>query len=181
MEALLNQMRRVAGEAMSARAVTRLGKVTSYDPTNYAVKVALQPDGTLTDWIPLKSAAVGNGFGIFAAPNVGDVIEVHFQEDDPGVPSAGLRYFHNGARPLPVPAGEVWLVHSTGASVKLTADGKITMTDPSGTVLALSNDGNVRITGNLIVSGDVTGTGTSLHTHKHSGVSTGAGQTGSPV
>lgn len=47
--------------------------------------------------------------------------------------------------------------------------------------------GQVTVKGNLIVTGsvtatlDVTGQGTSLHTHKHGGVTTGSGQTGIPV
>ena len=39
----------------------------------------------------------------------------------------------------------------------------------------------VTIEGNLIVTGDVTASGTSLHTHIHSGVTTGGGDTGAPV
>ena len=187
MQGLLNQMRRVASEVMSSRAVTRQGKVSSYDPAQHAVKVGLQPDGTLTDWIPLKSASVGNGFGIYAAPNVGDVIEVHFQEDDGGVPTAGLRFFHNDARPLPVPAGEIWIAHASGAMVKLTNDGKLTLLDGHGAVIALSGDGKISSagdwthTGKFTSSDDVTANGVSLEHHKHGGVSTGSGQTGEPA
>lgn len=180
MEALLNHMRRAAMEAGSSRAATRHGIVDGYDPNAYAVKVRLQPDDTLTDWIPLKSPWVGNGWGLFVAPLVGDAVEVSFQEDDGGVGSVGWRFFNDADRPLPVPAGEAWLVHQSGSSIKLTTDGKLTMTDGSGTVLALSNDGKVRITGDLIVSGEVTGNGKALSTHKHTGVQTGSGVSGEP-
>lgn len=37
------------------------------------------------------------------------------------------------------------------------------------------------LSGSLTVTGDVTAQGTSVHTHKHGGVTTGAGQTGTPV
>ena len=181
MSALLNHMRRAAEEAGASRAGTRHGIIDGYDPANHAVKVRLQPDDTLTDWLPLKATWIGNGFGLFLAPNIGDAVEVDFQETDGGAGSVGWRFFNDSERPLSVPSGEAWLVHKSGSTVKLTTDGKITLTDHSGTVFALSNDGKVRITGDLIVSGDVTANGTSLHTHTHSGVQSGSSQTGAPV
>lgn len=183
---LMNHMRRAAEEASAARAGTRHGIVDAYDPNNHAVKVRLQPDDTLTDWLPLKSAWIGNGWGLFLAPSIGDAVEVDFQETDGGVGSVGWRFYNDSERPLSVPSGEAWLVHKAGASIKLTTDGKITLTDPHGTVLALDNAGNVAITGNVTVSGsitaqgDVIGNGTHLHTHTHSGVQTGSGNTGAP-
>lgn len=42
-------------------------------------------------------------------------------------------------------------------------------------------NGNVNITGTVVATGNVTGQGTSLHTHIHSGVQTGSGDTGPPV
>lgn len=42
-------------------------------------------------------------------------------------------------------------------------------------------NGDVVVNGTLTATGEVTGNGTSLHTHKHSGVSTGGGITGVPV
>jgi len=187
MDALLNHMRRVAGEVMGQRAGTKHGIIDGYDPANYAVRVMLQPEGVLTDWLPLKSPMVGNGFGLFLAPTVGEACEVDFQEGDQGVGSVGWRFFNNVERPLNVPAGEAWLVHKAGASIKMATNGTITMTDPHGTILTLDNAGNVAITGNVTVSGtitaqgDVTGNGTSLHTHTHSGVTAGGGNTGAPV
>lgn len=186
MEGILNQMRRVAEETASARATTRHGTVSSYDPANYAVKVKLEPDGTLTGWLPLKSPWIGNGWGLFCAPSIGDAIEVDFQEGDPGVGTAGWRFFNDEERPVSVPSGEMWIVHQSGASAKFTNDGKITLADPSGTVLALTNDGKVTIMGDLSVSGsittpdDVVGNGVSLRDHTHGGVQTGSGNTGAP-
>ncbi len=73
--------------------------------------------------------------------------------------------------------------------VRFTADGieivsptQITLTAP-----AIELDGAVHATGAVtgdataVYQGDVTGAGTSLHAHKHSGVTTGGGQTGNPV
>lgn len=184
---LLNQQAARAQASSQTSAGTRLGVVTGYDPADYAVKVMLQPDGIEMGWMPLKSPFVGNGWGMFCAPSIGDLVEISFQEGDGGAPSAGLRFFNDSERPLAAPSGEFWLVHKTGASIKATNDGKITLTDPSGTAMQLANDGSVRITGNLIVSGsvnasnDVTAGNISLKTHKHSGVSSGIAQTGVPV
>jgi len=41
--------------------------------------------------------------------------------------------------------------------------------------------GNLVVTGSITATGDVIGNGTHLHTHLHSGVTTGSGNTGSPV
>jgi hypothetical protein len=60
---------------------------------------------------------------------------------------------------------------------------KITLQAPEidlkGTVV--QTGGNVSMSGSLTVTGDVTGHGTSLHTHEHSGVTAGGANTGPPV
>ena len=187
MQGILNHARRVAQEVAASRAVTRQGTIDGYDPGNHAVRVKLQPDGTLTDWLPVKSAWVGNGWGLFLAPSIGDCVEVDFQEADGGVGSVGWRFYNDSERPLSVPSGEAWLVHASGAFVKLTADGKLALADAHGTALVLDNAGNVAITGNVTVSGtitatgEVTGNGKHLSTHIHAGVTAGSGNTGAPV
>jgi uncharacterized protein involved in type VI secretion and phage assembly len=184
MNHLMNQVT-VRAQQQGAADV-KMGVVRSYSPDRFAVQVDLQPEGVSTGWIPLKSPFVGNGWGMFCAPSIGDVVEVDFQEGDGGVPRAGLRFFNDDNRPLAVPSGEFWLVHKSGASIKATNDGKITLSDPSGTVFQLSNDGNVRITGDLAVSGsvtaanDVTAGSISLKNHKHGGVAGGNAKTGMP-
>lgn len=52
----------------------------------------------------------------------------------------------------------------------------VTITAPLVTI-----NGNVRVNGAIVATGDVTGQGTSLHTHKHGGVQPGSGQTSVPV
>lgn len=169
MEALLNQVRRAASEAASSTATTRHGTISSYDPDNRAVKVELQPDGTLTGWIPLKTVWSGNGWGAFFAPAIGTAVEVHFQEADGGVGSAGLSFHNDVERPLPVPAGEMWLVHASGASIKLTTAGAITLTDAHGAMVNLPGDGTIHLddgAGAMLAmsAGDITSAGTWAHT-----------------
>ena len=73
--------------------------------------------------------------------------------------------------------GEVVLFDNIGQSIHLSATG-ISIAAPLG----LSVVGNVTVSGSIAASGDVTVEGaTSLHTHKHSGVTVGSSQSGPPV
>ena len=126
LDVLMNRMRLEAARDRTTVATTRVGIITSYDDTGgFAVNVQLQPDGTETGWIPLGSPMIGNGWGVFFAPNIGDQVVVEFQEGGHEVPIATVRLFDDQNRALAVPAGEMWLIHKSGAYIKLTTDGKI--------------------------------------------------------
>jgi len=160
MRHLLNAQRAAAQQAGQGRAATRHGTVSSYDPGAYAVKVLLQPDNALTGWIPLKSAWVGNGWGLFCPPSIGDAVEVDFQEDDGGAGSVGLRFFNNADRPLPCPSGEFWLVHGSGSLLKFLNDGSVELTAPGEITYTAARHrfaGPVRMDDTLNVDGNVTG------------------------
>lgn len=65
-----------------------------------------------------------------------------------------------------------------------TRDGNTFVRVESGTITIQGNlvlNGSLTQTGSQAVSGDVVASGTSLHTHKHGGVSTGSSDTGEPV
>lgn len=64
---------------------------------------------------------------------------------------------------------ELEAVLPAGASMMLVADGGITIT------------GDITLTGKLTASDDVIAAGKSLKGHKHGGVQTGSGQTGTPA
>ncbi|MDK4804952.1 MAG: phage baseplate assembly protein V [Novosphingobium aromaticivorans] len=186
MDGLMNQMRRAAQEAYGTGGATRHGIVDAYDPNAYAVKVTLQPDDTLTDWLPLKSPWVGNGWGLFCPPSIGDAIEIDFQEGDGGVGTAGWRFFNDEDRPLTVPSGEMWLVHRSGSSIKLANDGALTLDSGAGASIALKDGditsvGNWAHTGKLTASDDVVAGGKSLKAHLHNDVQPGTGQSGPPA
>ena len=154
MHKLLNQMRLQANLALNNLAKPRLGTITSYDPVNYCVKVALQPlendsgQPSETGWLPLMTPWVGNGWGMFCAPKIGDMIEVQFQEGCWEVGLACLRAFNDVERPLNVPAGEFWLVHASGAFIKLTNDGDIAINSGTGDINIASTTGNINVNGN---------------------------------
>lgn len=124
-EGLLNIMRREAQKAVSTRASTKKGVVTGYDPDTYSVKVALQPEGTPTGWIPLGSEWVGNGWGMFAPPSIGDMVQVDFDEGDHQSGYVSRKFYNDQDRPLPCPSGEFWLVHQTGSLLKLLNNGDV--------------------------------------------------------
>ncbi len=125
MAGLQNAIRLQALRAMSDLATSRVGLITSFDPGAWAVRVALQPDGFLSGWLPLASPWIGNGWGMLAAPNVGDMVAVHFFGGDLEAGFVESRFFNDVDRPLPVQAGEFWLVHASGATIKLGGDGAV--------------------------------------------------------
>lgn len=187
----LNVMRLQAGNTDQERAGTRLGTISGYDPANFMAKVLLQPDGIETGWLPIASIGVGNGWGIQVAPNLGDVVEIEFQD---GGPEGGLitgRFFNNSARPGAVPTSEIWLVHKSGSFIKFLTDGSISSKGTWNHQGDINVTGNETITGNVTTQGtvqapnvvgttDVTFGGKSGIAHTHSGVTTGTGNTGGP-
>lgn len=73
-------------------------------------------------------------------------------------------------------------VQFSSAGIELLSPTKVTIHAPTVAV-----EGNMTVTGTVVTqstitaSGDVTGSGTSLHTHIHSGVQSGTSNTGQPV
>lgn len=125
MDAVMNAVRGEAERVVERVARTRIGIVSSYDPDNYAVKVRLQPENAETGWLPLTSPWVGNGWGLFAPPAMGDQVEVSFLEGDAEVGMVAGRLYSDEDRPLRVEAGEFWLIHGQGAKVRLRNDGSV--------------------------------------------------------
>jgi phage baseplate assembly protein gpV len=185
-----NAIRMHAVAAQNLHAKPKIGTISGYDPNRHAVKVLLQPEGNETGWIPLGALWVGNGWGMFAAPNLGTQVEVTFVDGNPEAGSANLRFFSNVEQALPVASGEFWLVHQSGAFFKLTSDGKATFSDGHGATVALNGDGtitsaakswthtgDVNVTGTVTATTDVVGGGKSLKTHPHLPGSYTAGST----
>ena len=170
MKYLANAMRAQALRALNANIATaRLGTVDGYDPNRHSVKVKLQPEGATTGWLPLLTPWAGNEYGCFIAPLLGDQMMVVFQEGDVDA-GVAIGMLHSDVdRPLVVQGGECWLVHKTGSLVKLTNDGKATVSDKAGTTIVLNGDGtatltatggltvdaNVQVNGNLTASGNL--------------------------
>jgi phage baseplate assembly protein gpV len=122
------------------------------------VKLAYQPEGELSGWIPLKSVAAGNGWGVVFAPAIGGQVQTEFLEGSHDTGSASLHLYSDQDLPPQAPAGEWWFVHPSGSLLKFHNNGTIEITAPHGILIT----GEVAITGSLDVSGNVTtGTGVS--------------------
>jgi phage baseplate assembly protein V len=206
MKHLLNAMRLQAQRASAEDATVHIGKITNYDPNEYIAKAMLQigpgsgvSGGLMTGWLPIASMWIGNGWGLFTPPNIGDMCTVAFINGDLNAGYIEGRFWNDEDRPLIVPSGEFWLVHQNGQFVKLTNDGKLTVSDGHGASVALNGDGTVsssgtwthtgdiNVTGNIssteTITGstDVIGGGKSLKTHVHGGVQSGGSDTTPPV
>lgn len=103
----------------------RIGLVASYDKEKHAVKVQLQPEGTLTGWIPLTAIAIGNQFGVAFAPNIKDQVEVHFEGGDQMSARVMTRHFSKADKAPQLDAGEYALIHSSGSQIKQSSDGTV--------------------------------------------------------
>jgi uncharacterized protein involved in type VI secretion and phage assembly len=126
---LLNIMK-LQGNLSDSRAYTAIGQIINFDPINYLVDVELlaadsDSPALTTGFIALASPWVGNGWGMFCPPSIGDLCDVHFQEAQLQNPYASLRFYGLANVPLNVPQGEFWLVHQTGTYIKLMNDGSV--------------------------------------------------------
>lgn len=164
MEDLLNVMRREA-ERVDARATSwAVGTVDGYDKDTHSAKVKLQPEGVLSGWLPLNSLGVGNGFGIKAAPKVGDPVLVHFHEGDREAGIIMGRFFTDQHKPVPLEEGEYLLQHETktkvffkkdgalliqyedkNTSILFDADGSLVVKQDSGSQIKMDPSGNVSV------------------------------------
>jgi phage baseplate assembly protein V len=109
----------------------RFGTVSSVDTATMTAKVTLQPDGVLTNWLPIMCPAIGMGWGVIFPPNVGDQVLVVPHDGDPdnlviiGAVFSQQQVPPNGSNP-----GEFWLVHQTGSFIKVTMDGNVSINSP---------------------------------------------------
>lgn len=197
---LTNGMRLQALLANSRKTVTKIGLITSYNPANYTAKVALQPSGILTGWLPVASLWVGPLWGFYSPPSINEQVTVEFID---GSLQAGVvkgRLFNNQDNPLSVPSGELWIVHKKGTFIKWMNDGTLILSDGHGATQIFNGDGtitsaasqwthtgpvhftdNVQVDKTLTATTDVIGGGKSLKTHTHTGVQGGDSDTGPPA
>jgi len=158
------QMARLQAALMNGRSMSlKVGVVTSYDPDKYQAKVALQPNGILTGWLPVASQWVGSGWGLFMPPSGGQHVLVVFLE---GNINAGVilgNLFSATFPPISVPAGEMLVQHQAGSLLHFHNDGTVALVS-KGTLTSSApqwnHTGAVQITGNLTVDGDEDVSGT---------------------
>lgn len=137
---ITNLIRREIDRALNARPVPQFGLVKSYDPDKYAVKVELQPEEAMTEWMPLPVEHVGDGYGLLMAPEIDDLVLVGFTDGDRNAPFI-MKRVHNDEQPPPkVEAGEMVLMHKSKGYVMFDKDNNVTVKQRKGHSLVMTDD-----------------------------------------
>lgn len=162
MDDLLNIIRREAERAVRGLAQSRAATVTSYDPARHACKVSygeVGEDGVESQWLPIAPTWAGNGWGVVCAPAIGTQVVVDYLGGGDGTGMVTGHLPNVKDAPPAVPSGEAWLVHSSGAFVKLLNGGAISI---SGGTINITGASEVNITaptttihGDAVVTGDI--------------------------
>lgn len=101
------------------------GVVTGWDPDRHMAKVKLQPYDNETGWLPVNAHHIGNGYGVMVGLNIGDQVEVGYQEGDPNTPCILGRYHSDVDKPPRVESGEVLLKHQSGSTIFMDKNGNV--------------------------------------------------------
>lgn len=120
-----NAMLGASKKSQDASQKTRIGIVSAYNPSTYCVKVKVQPSGVETGWLPIKTAWVGNGWGMQAGPTIGDQVTLSFQEGDADAGVVLGSLYNNVDQPMAVPSGELWIKHQSGSLLKFLTNGDV--------------------------------------------------------
>ena len=137
MDRLFNALKAQAAMLDSRVGQPRFGIITSVNTGNATARVAMQPENVITGWLPVLSPWTGVNQGIVCPPAPGDQVLVIPQEGDGEQGVIVGRAFSDQQPPPPAPAGELWIVHRSGSSIRLL------------------DDGTVHIKGDLLVDGEV--------------------------
>ena len=137
MQHLLDAIKNYAGMLDRTVGQPRFGTVSSFNAADNTARVLLQPEGTVTGWLPVLSPWTGAGWGIVCPLAAGDQALVLPQEGDAEHGVIIGRAYSSRCPPPQAPSGEFWIVH------------------PAGSCLKLRNDGTISIIGDVRVEGDV--------------------------
>ena len=131
MKRILNQMKLQASMS-NEYSNPIIGFVSSYDKNNYCCKITIFPDDPITGnkaivsgWIPVGSVWVGNGWGLFCPPTVGDMVEVDFQEGDFEAGHCDWRFYNDINRPVTAESGVFYVIHKSGSCIKFENNGSV--------------------------------------------------------
>ena len=147
---------RLSDPDRSIYAQPRLALVASVDPSSARAKVVIQPEGVLTGWLPVITSWAGHGWGLVCLPLPGDQVLIIPQEGraDHYIVIGSL--FSSRVRPPLTAAGELVLAHQSGSSMHFLASGDILVT------------GNLRVTGDVSdFHGPLSGLRQTFDMHRH--------------
>src|ERR1035437_10021330 len=140
MEDLLNVHRREAERVFARSTSWAVGVTDSYDPKTHSVKVKLQPEGTLTGWLPISSLGVGSGYGIHVAPKSGDPVLIHFHEGDREAGVVLGSFFTDKPPPVEIQEGEFLFQDQKNNLIYFKNDGTLTFKHHTGTEIIFNED-----------------------------------------
>jgi len=147
MDALINAVKGLAGQNAGKLGQARLATVTSVDTSTYTARVTVQPEASLSGWLPILTPWAGGGWGLGCLPAPGDQVVVLAQEGDTEQGIILGRLWSAKTAPIQPPIGECWLVHASGSYIKLHNDGSLESAAPSWT-----HHGNLAVMGNVFDS-----------------------------
>jgi phage baseplate assembly protein gpV len=133
----------------AGRKSERYGLVTSYDPQNHRAKVAFQPEGNESGWMPIHAQHMGNGWGIVGGLTpgdgkaTGDLVKISYQEGDYENGSITSRMHSDVDKPPVVESGELKLQHASGATITFDKTGNLTLTGAGGATSELDASGDI--------------------------------------
>lgn len=146
----------------------RYGTITAVDPAGGRAKVTFGGE-TESAWLPIAVARAA-GAKVWAPPIVGEQVMVFSPGGDTaqGVICGSLP---SDANPSPSSDGAAYTIHLPGG---------VTL-NVAGAAIEIAAPGQVKITGDVIVSGgDVVADGISLKHHVHGGIFRGGARTNEP-
>lgn len=161
MDRLINNMKLQAAGVAAEKQPWTIGTVSSYDGKSMA-KVKLQPEGTVTGWLPISTLMVGAGFGIGIGPTVGASCLVHFPGGDREAGVIGGFFFTDVETPLEVAEGEMKIKTKSGSTISLLQNGSIALGDKDGGTAVIDGSGNVKLTNKEGVTVNLSETGASI-------------------
>lgn len=153
---LLAVMRQQAKQVYGEAAEPRAGHVSSYNPDTGACRIKLLPEQVETNWLPVLSQWVGNGWGLIAAPSIDDPVIAIFLSNDWDNGFIVGRLFNNDFQPPAAPSGELWAIHKSGTYLKLKNDGSLDIkaaTKVTGSAPQWNLTGTFNLTGTTNISG----------------------------
>lgn len=154
MRRLLNHMKMQANLSNSS-AKTCFGTVSSYDPDTYSCKVMIQPENVESAWLPVASPWVGDTWGIFCPPSIGDMVEIHYQEGNEDSGYIALRLYNDVDKPVNAPAGVFYLIHKSGSAVKFNNDGSVDLITDQDLRVAVGGNMDASVTGKATVTANL--------------------------
>lgn len=149
--ALANAVRMQAQANGKSTARAKIGEISSYDG-QMNVKVMFQPENVESEWMPLGCIGIGNSWGVAVGPNIGDQVLVEFPEGDIESGIVTARIFSVAQPPLPVPSGEIWMVHQAGSSLKFLGDGEVKLSTAGNLTANVAGTASITSTGNATVT-----------------------------